>query len=69
MAGFPDFDKAMEQEYGGTMPTVYKAMIHSPEAMKAVRAFYNQAFPSWQLDKRLQALAYIKTSLLHDCHH
>jgi hypothetical protein len=61
--------ESMEKEFGGTMPTIYKVLIHSPEAMKAVRAFYTEAVPSWKLDKKFYALAYVKTSLLHNCHY
>jgi len=62
-----EFYEAMEKEYGGTLPSVYKVMIHSPRGMEVVRSFYTRAIPSWQLDGRLHALAHIKTAQLHDC--
>jgi hypothetical protein len=59
--------EAMEKAYGGSLPSIYKVMIHSPKGMEVVRAFYNQALPTWKLDSRLHALAHIKSSQLHDC--
>jgi len=62
-----DIYDLMVQDYGPQLPTVYKVMFHSPPATQAIRDFHAKVFPSWKLDRKLYALAYLKTTQLHDC--
>jgi hypothetical protein len=61
--------ETLETTYGGVVPDIYKALAHSPRGMECVLAFYQKAFPTWQLDPKLQSLASIRMAMLNRCHY
>ncbi len=49
------------------VPNIFRTMAHAPEVLDATLTF-NGSFQSG-LDPKLRELAYLKTSLLNECHY
>ncbi len=49
------------------VPNIFRTMAHAPEVLDATLTF-NASFQSG-LDPKLRELAYLKTSLLNECHY
>ena len=49
------------------VPNIFRTMAHAPEVLEATLAF-NASFQSG-LDPKLRELAYLKTSLINECHY
>ncbi len=49
------------------VPNIFRTMAHAPEVLDATLTF-NASFQSG-LDPKLRELAYLKTSLVNECHY
>ncbi len=49
------------------VPNIFRTMAHAPEVLDATLTF-NASFQSG-LDPKLRELAYLKTSLINECHY
>ena len=49
------------------VPNIFRTMAHAPEVLDATLTF-NGSFQSG-LDPKLRELAYLKTSMLNECHY
>ena len=49
------------------VPNIFRTMAHAPEVLDATLTF-NGSFQSG-LDPKLRELAYLKTSLINECHY
>ncbi len=51
----------------GMVPNIFRTMAHAPEVLDATLTF-NGSFQS-RLDPKLRELAYLKASLVNECHY